>query len=294
MPQSLLPEKTKAYQAKNAPYLVWCILFISIGNQYKLLFCGFLGKVIGLDSICYTMFHGISTNHWFEHFVFVPLLWIVLNYLNNVVFSSTSSSRATSKPTKLKWLGQFLCVLFVYGHGIHITNTLEIMARDNGLANGLLYEQIWWLDEEVSHWLQFGAFFSLIALFITQDGLDRQQGAKMAVLTGILHGIDRGVGFVEGNNPFLGFALIVMIGMACWVRWQKHERDFQRVWKDFFFRHGIIFATTVLIFLVSYQLVFGLAIQPSTMGMEAWRIVALAISIILVEALLVIRLDGIK
>lgn len=49
-----------------------------------------------------------------------------------------------------------------------------------------------------------------------------------------------------------------MIGIVCVYRWKKHGQNFQRVWKDFFFRHDILFATTVFLFLTSYQLIFGL------------------------------------
>lgn len=117
---------------------------------------------------------------------------LALNYLNNAIFSNNDSTHPICK-----WVGQLLCLIFAYGHGIHITNTLEIMARENGIAYGLIYDQIWWLDEELSHWIQFVSFFSLITWFILHDGLDIQQDAFMVVLTGILHGVDRGVGFIE-------------------------------------------------------------------------------------------------
>ena len=277
--------------ASYAKYLTWCILFISLGYHYKLIFCGGLGQVLGFNSICYTMVHGVSTNHWFEHIIYVPLIWIVLNAVNNIVFGPYENEVLSKKQRQKKWIGQFLCALFIYGHGIHTTNLLEMFARAEGLATGVLYEQIWWLDEEVSHFVQFTSFCLLISFFITQDRLDRQHGSYIAIVTGIIHGVDRGVGVIEGDHPHLGFFFASSIGLACWYRWRRHDQQFTRVWKDFFFRHGLGFVGTILIFLLSYQLFFGLSIQPSTMGTGAWRVVVLALSIIGLGLLVVFGLD---
>lgn len=277
--------------APIAPYLTWAILFICLGYQYKLIFCGFLGQVLGFKSICYTFIHGISTNHWLEHLLYVPLMWVALNHVNNIVFGPHTMEVLSKRQQQKKWLGQLLCALFIYGHGIHAINLLEMMARAEGVASGIIYEQIWWLDEQVSHGVQFITFFLLLCFFISQDRLDRNHGKTIAIVTGIIHGIDRGVGVIEGDHPYLGVFAAMIISVACYYRWQKHGRNFKRVWKDFFFLHGLGFVITILVLLVCYQLLFGLYTQPSTMGLEAWKVVVLAIFIIFVELLIIFGLD---
>ena len=275
-------------------YLIWCMLFISIGYQYKLFFCGGLGLMLGFKSICYTVVHGITTNHWFEHIVYVPFMWIALNHINNVVFSSLPIEKADKGQQYKKWIGQFLCAIYIYGYGIHMTNTLEIMARNQDLATGLLYDQIWWLDEQISHQVQFCSFFLLLCWFILHDQPDRSHNKYIAIITGIIHGVDRGIGVIEGDNPSLAFWLVGLVSVACFYRWQKHNKEINRAWKDFFFRHGVGFVFTICILLTTYDLLFGLDNQPSEMGMGALKVIALGITIIIIEIIIILGVDKIS
>ncbi len=279
-------------KATYDPYLVWCIFFISIGYQYKLIFCGGMGLGLGQTWICYTMIGGISTNHWFEHLVYAPLMWITLVKINQIVFGPGENEILSKAQNRKKWIGQALAALYLYGYGMHITNTVEIWARQhNGITTGTVYELIWWLDEQFSHWVQYISFFPLIAWFVINDRLDRNHSKNAAIITGVLHGVDRGVGVIEGDNYMMAFYLIGVMMVGCVFRWYRHDKNFWRSWQDFFFRHVFLFCITMILLIGSYSFFFGLDIQPSEMGKAAVQVAILGIVIIVIETILVVGLD---
>ena len=94
-------------------YLAWWILFISIGYQYKLIFCGGLGLGLGQKWICYTMIHGITSNHWFEHLVYVPLMWVALHQVNQAVFEGAADYVAENAIRWGKWLNSIISLITV-------------------------------------------------------------------------------------------------------------------------------------------------------------------------------------
>ena len=163
--------------------------------------------------------------------------------------------------------------------------------QNHGITTGPVYEQIWWIDEQLSHLVQFVAFFLLMAWFIAQDRLDRTHSKNIAIISGVLHGIDRGVGVVEGDSSSLGFFLMGTIMLACAYRWYRHDKNFWRSWQDFFFRHSFIFCITMALLLGFYSFFFGLDVQPSEMGNAAVQVAILGIFMIVIEITLVVALD---
>ena len=261
--------------------LTWMMVYICFAYHYKAIFCGFLGKIMGYEWICYTIIHGVSTNHWFEQFVYVPILWYVLYRLILVVFGPNEGEVLGKAIQRKKVFAIFLSTMYVYAVGIHFTNTLEIFAREQlGITSGALYEQIYWIDETFSHWVQFFCYFLLFAWLIAHDRLDRTDGKYVAISTGLAHGLERSIGVIEGDNAYSAMIFVVWILIACIIRWRRHDRNFGRVWKDYFFRHGLSFTITFPISLFLYQLVFNGFVQPSEMGIGAWKVVVFAVIVI--------------
>ena len=277
------------------PSLKWffiSIIFISVGYHHKLIICGLIGEVFGFHWICHTVIHGITTNYWFEHFVFVPLIWVAFNHIKNIVFSSKSLDISDDSWKKRKWFGQFLAMFYIYGHGMHITNTVEVYSRMEGLANGPLYDQIYWIDEHLSHTVQFIPYFIMMSWFLIHDKLDRNVGKNVAIVSGVLHGVDRGYGITEGNSPSLGVFLMGLVVLAVGYRYYRHGSSFQRAFQDFFFRYGFGLVVTNFIFMILYQILFGVQTQLSDYaGAGAWVIVATALSCVFGMLLLFFGMD---
>jgi len=260
--------------------LVGWLLYVCFAYHYKAIFCGLGGKILGFEWICFTSIHGISTNHWFEQLIYAPLLWYALYRIIVIVFGPNDNEVLSNSVKRLKIIALFFLAMYIYGIGIHFTNTIEIYSREQlGITTGALYNQVYWVDEQFSHWIQFSFFFLLMAWIIIFDRLDRVHAKNAAILTGLLHGLERAIGVIEGDSPHIALVLGFFIIIACIIRWKRHDWDLKRVWKDFFFRHGFYFGITMPLALFFYQLIFDGFVQPSVMGVGAWKVAVFAISL---------------
>jgi hypothetical protein len=279
--------------ASESKELKWLMLYVCIAYHYKVIFCGLLGKILGYTWICNTMIHGVTTNHWFEQLVYVPLLWYVFYRMIVVVFGPHEGEILGKSIRTKKVLALFFATMYTYSLGIHFTNTLEIYSRVYlDISSGPLYDQIYWIDEIMSHWIQFFFYFLFFAWLIVYDRLDRDDGSYVALFTGLLHGVERAVGVIEGDNANIAIFYGTWILIACFIRWKKHGNDFARVWKDFFFRHGLSFGISMPIGIFSYHLIFNGFVQPSSMGDTAWKVVVFGGAFILIGFTLAVAIDS--
>lgn len=288
--QLIVSNRIPAGQSKE---LKWLMIYVCVAYHYKVIFCGLFGKVLGYTWICNTMIHGVTANHWFEQMVYVPLLWYVLYRMIVVVFGPHKNEVLGKSVQTKKVLALFFATMYTYSQGIHFANTIEIYSRVHlDISSGPLYDQIYWVDEILSHWIQFFFYFLFFAWLIVFDRLDRVHGSHIATFTGLLHGLERAIGVIEGDNPnnALIFGSWILIG--CFIRWKKHEKDFARVWKDFFFRHGLSFGISMPIGIFSYYLTFNGFVQPSTLGDSAWKVVVFGAAFILIGFTLAIAIDN--
>lgn len=284
---------THLIPASESKELRWLMLFVCIAYHYKVIFCGLFGKVLGYTWICNTMIHGVTTNHWFEQLVYIPLLWYVLYRMIVIVFGPHRREVLGKSVQTKKVLALFFATMFIYATGIHFTNTVEIYSRVHlNISSGPLYEQIFWIDEVLSHWIQFFFYFLFFAWLIVYDRLDRDDGSYIAIFTGLLHGLERAIGVIEGDNPYSALVFGSWILIACGIRWKNHQKDFSRVWKDFFFRHGLTFGVSMPIGIASYYLVFNGFVQPSTMGDSAWKVIVFGVLFILIGFTLAVASDS--
>jgi hypothetical protein len=272
--------------------ITWLMLYVCLAYHYKVIACGLFGRVLGFDWICNTLIYGVTTNHWFEHLVYVPILWYVFYRLVLIVFGPHEGEVLGIAVRRAKFFALFLATMYVYATGIHFVNTLEILSRKYlNISSGDLYDQIYWLDELMSHWLQFFFYFLFFAWLIVYDRLDRVEGGKIAIFTGLLHGMERAIGVIEGDNPHSAVLFGTWILIACFIRWKNHGKDFKRVWKDFFFRHGLSFGISMPIALLLYQFVFHGFVQPSAMEDHGWVVIVFAGVFILFGFLVAILMD---
>lgn len=272
--------------------LIWWILIVCFAYHYKVIACGFFGVVCGYSGLCGTLLHGITTNHWFETLIYCPLMWYAMNEINETVFFPEKNNTYNLSRIRAKSVGQLLCAIYLFGMGIHITNTVEIYARVHlGIEEGALYEQIYWIDEHLSHWIQFGAFFLAMSWFVAFDRLDRTHGSYIAIFTGVAHGLERGIGTIEGNSAEMAMVLSSFIIIATIYRWYRHDKNFARAWADFFFRHGLTFALCIPLTFLTYSWTFGGFVQPSHMGAGAWKVVAFSTVFIATGFLIGVGMD---
>ncbi len=254
--------------------LVWWLLLVCFAYHYKVIVCGFFGKDLGYDWLCHTLLHGITTNHWFEQLIYVPVLWYAWYRIIQIVFGPLEGEVLGPKVRKLKTMAYFLLVMYIYGKGIHMVNTVEIYAHQHlGISSGPLYDQIHWLDEHFSHWVQHFFFYALLGWGMACDRLDRNHSARWAVMLGILFGLERTIMGIEGDSPYLALVFGVFIWAACVFRWFRHGKNLGRAWRDFFIRCGMALNLTLPFALLLYYQLFDGFIQPSAMGKSGWQVV---------------------
>ena len=243
---------------------------------YKAVLCGFFGHLLGMDFLCLTFIRGISTNHWIEIIVYCPLLWLALHQVNADVFGDVPSGEPLLRRHRaLQLVGEFAIALVIYGTGVHIANVIEILSRERE-QYGDVYELVYFLDEGVSHYIQFVPLFFVIGWFIINDRRGRTEGATLAVFFGAAHGVERAIGIIEGAKWFLGPPTVVWLLLAMAIRWRQVGRE---ATSEFFFRYAAAFCLILPVAQAAYYLRFDSFDQPSAQSDE--RLVQLAIGALL-------------
>lgn len=169
------------------------------------------------------------------------------------------------------WLGFALIGIFMYGHAMHLTanavNTYSTEIRDyTSVIPSDSYALLYFFDEDLGHWLFFGAYYALLGLWLWEDrlvGITQFQ----TVLPGILLGIALGIAVVESSHPWLGVsASVLLIGLAL-LRSLLEHGTLAKLWKDRPVGRFTLAAASATILTESlYWLIVGSFAQPSDLG----------------------------
>jgi hypothetical protein len=256
---------------------------------YKVVLCGVFGEVLGLDWLGGTTVRGISTNHWIEIIVYCPLLWLALHQVNRDVFARPPSDPSLERVhLRRELMGEFAIAIVIYGTGVHIANVIEIYSREQrGISRGEVYDLVYFLDEGLSHYLQFVPLFFVIGWFVAHDR-GRSEFPTIALFLGVGHGVERAVGLIEGGKWFLGPPTVVWLGLAALARRRRLGRDGANVVGDFFFRYAVAFCVTLPLAQLAYLGRFGSFTQPSTFEDSRMRIVTIGALVLTVVGTLLL------
>lgn len=152
--------------------------------------------------------------------VLIPLYWLLFR----------QAGRGPAGP-RLELAFILLAVVWVAGHGQHLAansihNLADALARDQALdiTASSLYTLIYFYDEQLSHWLWYGAIAALGALLLYREGRDPAGAATawgLAVPAGVIYGFTFFASFLESQSVAIGlpFALLV----AAWAAIQRQQ-----------------------------------------------------------------------
>jgi hypothetical protein len=243
---------------------------------YKAVLFGFFGGVLGIEWLAGTFIRGISINHWIEIIVYCPLLWLALHQVNREIFGDPPTEPAARRAhARRQLIGDFAIALVIYGTGVHIANVVEIYSRERrGIEQGAVYDLVYFIDEGMSHYLQFVPLFFVIGWFIVHAGPDRSEFPAIALFLGVGHGVERALGLIEGGKWFLGPATLLWLGAAAAVRFRRLRAGGFPARDDFFYRYAISFCVTLPLAQLAYLARFGSFAQPSALGESRLRIMA--------------------
>jgi hypothetical protein len=217
---------------------VWFAVIV-FAYYYKAVLFGFFGHVLGIDFLGSTWVRGISIDHWIEIVIYCPLLWLALHQVNADVFGDLPADPEESQVQRRRQLiGEFAIALVIYGTGVHIANAIEIFAREHqGIETGEIYDLVYFIDEGMSHYLQFVPLFFVIGWF-------------------------------------LGPPTVMWLALAAFVRWRRFRRVRALALDDFLFRYAVAFCVTLPLAQLAYLIEFGSFAQPSGLGDSRLKIVA--------------------
>ena len=247
----------------RTPAVAWFAVFV-FARLYTAVLNDFLGRILGLDFISYTWIHGIPTYLWLEIIFYGPIIWLALTQVNADVFGDVPTEpEALRKHRRLQFIATFAIAILIYGIGIHVTDTISVLSEREQMTDGPVYDLTYFLDEGLSHYIQFFPLFFVMGWFLIHDRPGRTGYPYIALFLGVVHGIERGVGIIEGEKWFLGPAVFVWMGIAAWLRWRRVG---SAVFAEFFFRHAVAFCVILPVCQVVYFIWFDSFPPPSRLS----------------------------
>ncbi len=235
---------------------------VVFARLYTVLLCDVADDLIGIDWFCDTWFQNIPVYLWVELVVYGPIVWFALYQVNADVFRDPPPEPdALRRHRRRRLIGAAAAAIFLYGVGIHATDTLEVLDREQGIGpEGAAADLVEFLDEGLSHYVQFGALFFLLGWFVLFDRVGRTVNVRLALFLGVAHAVERSVGIVEGQKWLTGPAVMVWLVVAVWLR---RRRIGGEVLREFFVLYAIAFVAMLPIALGAYYLWFGSFTSPS-------------------------------
>lgn len=247
----------------RTPVTAWFAVFV-FARLYTAVLNDFLGRILGLEFISYTWIHGIPTYLWLEVILYGPVIWLALTQVNADVFGDVpAEAGALRRHRRLQFAATFAIAILIYGIGIHATDTLSVLSEREQMTEGAVYELIYFLDEGLSHYVQFFPLFFVMGWFVIYDRSGRTSHQSIGLFLGAVHGIERGLGIIEGEKWFLGPAVIVWMAIAGWLRWRRVG---SAAASEFFFRHAVAFCVTLPLSQAVYFIWFDSFASPSTLS----------------------------
>lgn len=243
--------------------IVWFGVVV-FGYYYKAFVFGFVGEILGVDQLNETWIVGIDLNHWIEIVVFCPLLWFAMHQVNADVFGVVPADpRRARQHARACTIGEFAVAIALYGTGVHIANVIELYSRQRaGVSSGDVYDLVYFLDEGLSHYLQFVPLFFLLGWFTLHDRAGRVEHSTLAVLFGVGHGVERAVGVIEGGKWLLVVPALLWLGWAVGARLRRVGRS---ALDEFLVRYSLVFIVTLPVALATYRIGIGSFDQPSSL-----------------------------
>jgi hypothetical protein len=264
---------------------------VVFARLYTAFLVDFLGRILGFEFISYTWINGIPSYLWVEIIVYGPLIWLALHQVNADVFGDVPTEpEALRRHRRRQFIGEVAIAIVLYGVGVHVADAIEVLSREREhITDGAVYELVYFLDEGLSHYIQFIPLFFVMGWFLIYDRPGRTAHASFALFLGVAHGVERAVGIIEAEKWFLGPAVIGWMAMAAWVRW---HRVGSAASGEFFFRHAVAFCLTVPVTQAVYYIWFDSFPAPSGLNdTELTQMAIGAVVLTVVGTVLVAALD---
>ncbi len=218
-------------------------------------------------------------------------MWFALYAMTVDIFDQPADSADSSlQRRRRRAVALGASAIFLYGVGIHAADTIEVLSREEvGVADGRVYDLAYFLDEGLSHYVQFTALFFVLAWFVAFDRLDRTGAGVAPLFLGVAHGVERALGTIEGEKWFMAPAVIV--GFIAAIATRRH-RVGPAAWQQFFVRYAVAMIVSLPVGLVVYVVRFGAFTPPSNIDDHEYLQVAFgAVVLVVVGTAMAVAVD---
>ena len=193
-----------------------------------------------------------------------PFYLIILLTINAAVFKEKRTGG-------LFWLAIAMIGVFMYGHAMHLTgNAINTFATEvhnyRPQIPDNVYSLIYFLDEDLGHWLVYTGLFILIGIWgwIKIDPIPFHWTDALA---GIIFGGTYAIAIIESSQPWLSFVAATWFLFVLFKKISWRFSLFSAYWKsDFFWRFLLVTALAVVVVEIVYAIVMGGFVQPSQLG----------------------------
>ncbi len=233
------------------------LAIVVFGRLYTVLLCDVPDRLFGTDALCLTWIHGIPIHLWFELAVYGPLIWLALTRINGDVFSGPApDEHELVQGRRRAFVGTAAAAMYLFGVGIHSMDLIEVARAEKGAyVDPDLFSATYFLDEGLSHYVQFVSLFFLLGWFVIFDRPRLGVRPSLAVFLGVAHGVERALGVIEGEKAYLGPVIIVWLAIAALVRGRRLGAA--AAVEDFFFRYAVALVITLPLTQLLYWARFG-------------------------------------
>lgn len=263
--------------------MIWWFGVVVLGRLYTVLLCDIPEPLFGIDWLCRTWFHDIPSYLWVELVLYGPIMWLALHQITADVFGDVPSDpEALARHRRIEFAATAAAAIFLYGVGVHVADTIEVFSRERvGVTDGAVYDLVYFLDEGLSHYIQFIPLFFIIGWFVIFDRPGRHEHSSWAMFLGAAHGVERGLGTIEGEKWFLAGAAVAWMALAAWLR---RRRVGPVAADEFFFRYALVFTAMLPATQLAYVLWFDGVEPPSGLDDGDYAQLAIGASLLTLAA----------
>lgn len=258
--------------------MLWLFVVV-FARLYTVVLCHVPRLVFDSDPVCDTWFRGIAGYLWVELVFYGPVMWFALHQISSDVFGDVpTEARALQLHRRRHLVAEAAIAVLFYGIGVHVADTVEVFSRlSEGVTDGPIYELVYFIDEGVSHYIQFVSLIFVLGWIVIFDRRGRTAHSSLALFLGTAHGLERSVGIIEGEKWFIGPAVMAWMAAAVVLRWRRVGSE---ALTEFFVRYAVAFVAVVPVAQVLYYAWLGSFTPPSELSESEYAELAVGMIIL--------------
>lgn len=197
--------------------------------------------------------------------VMAPFFLVMTLAIHSVIYSEKPTNRDA-------WLSLAFIGILLYGHAMHMTansiNTYSTEIKDyRSILPDDTYTLIYFLDEQLGHWLLYAGLFGLLGLWTWSCDILIPNWSSLLV-SGFIFGISYGVVLIESSQIWMAIPIIMLLISSSFFASRKQVQHFLYLIKSNpMAQFTFMTAIGILVGMSIYFMATGGFIEPSQYGL---------------------------